>query len=202
VSRSDRAPRQRSRQVALQTLYARDFADPQHAEGEVSIEEVFERVAQNFDLPVGARDFALELVTGTTAELSDIDDLLAANAINWKISRMATVDRNVLRLGIYELTRTDTPVSVVLDEAIQLARRFGGESSPGFVNGVLDAVAKHVGKQLDLEANTTQIGEQAKSEAATTQVGGQTGDGAVGKQVGGQAEPDVKEGREPGRGVG
>jgi len=144
VSRSDRAPRQRSRQVALQTLYARDFADPQQAGSQTDVEELFERVAQNFDLPAGARDFALKLVSGTASELPRIDDLLAANAINWKISRMAAVDRNVLRLGIYELTRTDTPVSVILDEAIQLARRFGGESSPGFVNGVLDAVAKQV----------------------------------------------------------
>jgi len=152
VSRSDRAPRRRSRQVALQALYARDFADPQQAGGETGIEELFERVAQNFDLPAGARDFALTLVSGTTSELSEIDDLLAANAINWKISRMAAVDRNVLRLGIYELTRTDTPVSVILDEAIQLARRFGGESSPGFVNGVLDAVAKQVGKRVGPDA--------------------------------------------------
>lgn len=152
MSRSDRAPRQRSRQAALQTLYARDFADPQHADGEADIQEIFERVAQNFDLPVGARDFALELAAGTASELSDIDDLLAANAINWKLSRMALVDRNVLRLGIYELTRTDTPVSVILDEAIQLARRFGGESSPGFVNGVLDAVAKQLGKQAEVDA--------------------------------------------------
>ncbi|MBW2578262.1 MAG: transcription antitermination factor NusB [Deltaproteobacteria bacterium] len=149
MSRSDRAPRQRSRQAALQTLYARDFADPQQAGGEISIEELFERVAQNFDLPAGARDFALKLVSGTVSALSEIDELLAANAINWKISRMAAVDRNVLRLGIYELTRTDTPVSVVLDEAIQLARRFGGESSPGFVNGVLDAVAKQVREQAE-----------------------------------------------------
>jgi N utilization substance protein B len=155
VSKSDRAPRQRSRQVALQTLYARDFADPQQIDAETGIRELFERVAQNFDLPAGARDFALELVSGTTSELSAIDELLAANAINWKISRMAAVDRNVLRLGIYELTRTDTPVSVVLDEAIQLARRFGGDSSPGFVNGVLDAVAKRVGKpaEPDVEAD-------------------------------------------------
>jgi N utilization substance protein B len=152
VSRSDRAPRQRSRQVALQALYARDFADRQQAEGGADIQELFERVAQNFDLPAGARDFALKLVSGTTAELSDIDEILAANAINWKISRMAAVDRNVLRLGIYELTRTDTPVSVVLDEAIELARRFGGESSPGFVNGVLDAVAKQVGKPVEADA--------------------------------------------------
>jgi len=149
VSRSDRAPRQRSRQAALQTLYARDFTDPQQVGGEIGIEELFERVAQNFDLPVGARDFALKLASGTASELSTIDDLLAANAINWKISRMAAVDRNVLRLGIYELTRTDTPVSVILDEAIQLARRFGGESSPGFVNGVLDAVAKQVREQTE-----------------------------------------------------
>jgi N utilization substance protein B len=171
VSRSDRAPRQRSRQVALQTLYARDFAAPQ-LDGGAGIQELFERVAQNFDLPAGARDFALKLVSGTTSELSNIDELLAANAINWKISRMAAVDRNVLRLGIYELTRTDTPVSVVLDEAIQLARRFGGESSPGFVNGVLDAVAKQVGKQAEPDT------------------------------VAKQAEPDAEGDRESGRGVG
>ena len=152
MSRSDCAPRQRSRQVALQALFACDFANQQQAGGEIGIEELFERVAQNFDLPAGARDFALKLVCGTTSELSNIDDLLAANATNWKISRMAAVDRNVLRLGIYELTQTDTPVSVILDEAIQLARRFGGESSPGFVNGVLDAVAKQVGKQTEPDA--------------------------------------------------
>ena len=152
MSRSDRAPRQRSRQAALQTLYARDFADPQQAGGEISIEELFERVAQNFDLPAAARDFALKLASGTVSELSEIDELLAANAINWKISRMAAVDRNVLRLGIYELTRTDTPVSVILDEAVQLARRFGAESSPSFVNGVLDAVAKQVGKRAGADA--------------------------------------------------
>jgi len=152
VTRSDRAPRQRSRQAALQTLYARDFAGPRQAGGVSDVEELFERVAQNFDLPLGARDFALKLVCGTVAELSEIDHLLAANAINWKISRMAAVDRNVLRLGIFELTRTDTPVSVILDEAIQLARRFGGESSPGFVNGVLDAVAKQVRGQAEQPA--------------------------------------------------
>ena len=155
MSRSDRAPRQRPRQVALQALYARDFANQQQADGAIGIEELFERVAQNFDLPAGARDFALKLVCGTTSELSNIDDLLAANATNWKISRMAAVDRNVLRLGIYELTQTDTPVSVILDEAIQLARRFGGESSPGFVNGVLDAVAKQVGKRLEPDAEAS-----------------------------------------------
>ena len=152
MSRSDHAPRQRSRQVALQTLYANDLVEHTEPAGDNSIEEVFERVAQNFDLPPGARDFALKLVCGTVSELPKIDALLSANAINWKISRMAAVDRNVLRLGIYELTQTDTPVSVVLDEAIQLARRFGAESSPGFVNGVLDAVARQVRNEPEPEA--------------------------------------------------
>ena len=147
MSRADRAPRQRSRQIALQALYAHDLAV---AECETSgaqrtpIDETFERVAQNFDLPGGARDFALELARGTAADRAAIDALLAANALNWKLSRMAAVDRNVLRLATYELMRTDTPVSVVLDEAIQLAKRFGSEASPSFVNGVLDAVAREL----------------------------------------------------------
>jgi len=142
MSGSNRAPRQRSRQVALQALYAGDLGGSGRTAGADCIDEVFERVAQNFDLPTGARDFALTLVRGTTSSLAEIDAVLAEHATNWKISRMAAVDRNVLRIAIFELTQTDTPVSVVLDEAILLARRFGAESSPVFVNGVLDAVAR------------------------------------------------------------
>jgi N utilization substance protein B len=160
-------PRQRSRQVALQALYAHDLADPKRGDGETRIEETFEQVAQNFDLPEGARDFALKLVQGTASELSEIDALLAANAINWKLSRMAAVDRNVLRLGTYELMRTDTPVSVVLDEAIQLARRFGAESSPGFVNGVLDAVARQLHKYAEpAEESDPEASRETESGAA------------------------------------
>ena len=144
MSRSSRAPRQRSRQVALQALYAGDLGKRVRAIGADGIEEVFERVAQNFDLPAGARDFALQLVCGTASRLAEIDAVLTKHATNWRISRMAVVDRNVLRLAVFELTQTDTPVSVILDEAIELARRFGAESSPDFVNGVLDAVAREV----------------------------------------------------------
>jgi N utilization substance protein B len=108
------------------------------------MEDIFDRVAQNFDLPAGAREFALALVQGTASHRTEIDSVLSEHATNWKISRMAAVDRNVLRLGIFELTQTDTPVSIILEEAIQLARRFGGESSPVFVNGVLDSVAREV----------------------------------------------------------
>ena len=139
-----RVPRHRSREVALQTLYALDVAqgakspDPSAS----SADAAFEGIAENFDLPEGARAFAQELVCGTEKFLVPIDELMGIHAVNWRVSRMAAVDRNILRLAIYELRYTDTPVSVVLDEAIELAHRFGTDASPPFVNGVLDAVAR------------------------------------------------------------
>jgi N utilization substance protein B len=144
LSRSGHATRQRSRQLALQTLYAGDLAEKAASETAPTIDDVFDRVAENFDLPEGARDFAIELARGTVANRAPIDALLAQNATNWKLTRMAVVDRNILRLAVYELTHTETPLSIVLDEAIVLATRFGADSSPGFVNGVLDAVARQI----------------------------------------------------------
>ena len=144
MSRVRRAPRHASRQVALQVLFALDMAPES-----ISVEEVFERVADNFDLPEGARAFAKQLVCGVIAEREEIDAALARHARNWRLSRMAAVDRNVLRLGAYEILRTDTPAAVALDQAVELARRFGAESSPGFVNGVLDAVAREAGRAQD-----------------------------------------------------
>jgi N utilization substance protein B len=71
-----------------------------------------------------------------------LDELIADRAKNWRLSRMAAVDRNVLRLGTYELFHSDTPAAVVIDEAVELARRFGSDTSPAFVNGILDALAE------------------------------------------------------------
>jgi N utilization substance protein B len=141
VTRVRRAPRQASRQVALQVLFALDMGP-----ASVPVEEVFERVADNFELPEGARAFAKQLVCGVIAERERIDAALARHARNWRLPRMAAVDRNVLRLGAYEILHTDTPAAVVLDQAVELARRFGAEGSPGFVNGVLDAVARECGR--------------------------------------------------------
>ncbi len=136
------AARTRSRQAALQALYAVDLGargtSPELAE------VALEALAEHFELPPGARAFAATLVSGVAAARDELDALLARHASNWKISRMAAVDRNVLRIGAWELSHSDTPTSVILDEAIELARRFGAESSPAFVNGVLDAVARAV----------------------------------------------------------
>lgn len=160
--------RHQGREVALQVLYAVDLAghtSPRRPveplapiddvevveEGEprpkMSAEEsdrIFDRVAEHFVVPKGALEFARELVSGVVARLPELDALVSLHARNWRVSRMAVVDRNVLRLGAHELRDTPTPVAVVIDEAVDLARRFGSDRSPSFINGVLDAIAKEV----------------------------------------------------------
>lgn len=104
----------------------------------------FARVVEQFDVPGSAVAFARILVAGVVDRTAELDELVGLHARNWRVSRMAAVDRNVLRLAVYELRDTDTPVAVVIDEAVDLARRFGSETSPAFVNGILDAIAREV----------------------------------------------------------
>jgi N utilization substance protein B len=128
--------RRRSREVALQVLYAMDLA---HV-GDV--DAVFDTAASRFELPEGARAFAKELVTGVAAHRQSLDAALGAVSRRWRVERMGAVDRNVLRLAAFEILVGGTPAEVAIDEAVELARRFGGDRSPGFVNGVLDALAR------------------------------------------------------------
>lgn len=134
--------RHHSRRLALQVLYAADMA--LQSAGTVDFDETFDAVAHHFDLASGARAFAKELVVGVAAERAEIDARIAAHARNWRVDRMATVDRNVLRLAVHELVHGDVPHNVVINEAIELARDFGSDRSPAFVNGVLDAVAREL----------------------------------------------------------
>jgi N utilization substance protein B len=139
---SGNAARRRSREVALQVLYAADLSRalrPGHAAG---AQQTFDEVARNFELPEGARAFAKQLVHGVASALQELDETIARRAQNWRLERMAAVDRNVLRIAVFELLHCDTPLEVVLDEAVELARRFGGDGSPPFVNGILDAIAR------------------------------------------------------------
>ncbi len=94
--------------------------------------------------------FAQNLLQGVTGEVTTLDELIARHAENWRIERMPTVDRNVLRIAVYEMLRTDTPAAIVIDEALELARRFAGEESVQFVNGVLDAIRKELPAKLPL----------------------------------------------------
>lgn len=134
-------PRRHSRRAALQALYAADLSEKARAAESLGVPEVLERVAEHFDLHPGARAFADLLVRGVDTHRVELDAHIARHAKNWRVERMAAVDRNVLRIGAFELAFTDTPERVVIDEAIELARDFGSERSPAFVNGVLDAIA-------------------------------------------------------------
>ena len=124
--------RSRAREVALQLLYQRDL-NPRVDR------KAIERFARDRLRDPALEPFTLGLYDGVNSQGEDIDRRLSEAAENWRLSRMAAVDRNVLRLGAYELLCTpETPANVALDEAIELARRYGSADSPAFVNGVLD----------------------------------------------------------------
>jgi len=89
-------------------------------------------------------EFAETLLRGVLDELANVDDLITRHAAHWRLDRMPVVDRNILRIAVYEMLRTETPAAVIIDEALELARRFSGEESVHFVNGVLDAVRKEL----------------------------------------------------------
>jgi N utilization substance protein B len=128
--------RSRAREVALQLLYQRDL-NPRVDR------KAIERFVRDRLRDPTLEPFTLGLYDGVNAQGEDIDRRLSEAAENWRLSRMAAVDRNVLRLGSYELLYTpETPASVALDEAIELARRYGSADSPAFVNGVLDKLRR------------------------------------------------------------
>jgi len=130
------ASRRKSRELAVQMLY-------QWEVGKDSPHEVVATFigAQKKDAP--AESFARSLFEGTVEDISPIDQLLREHAEHWRLERMAAIDRNVLRLALFELRHhPETPAAVVINEALEIARRFSGEGSAEFVNGVLDAVRK------------------------------------------------------------
>lgn len=140
------APRHRSRDVALQVLYAMELEpvqeDPEDLASDERIQGHFQRVAKHFEVPRGAGEFSEQLVRGVLMNRKALDETIESFATNWRVDRMTVIDRNVLRLGAYELMHTDTPTAVVINEAVDLAHRFGDDHSPSFVNGILDSLAR------------------------------------------------------------
>jgi len=122
--------RSRAREVALQLLFQRDH-NP-HVE-----RQTIEAFALDRLRDPALQQFCLALYDGVVADQPAIDDRITAAAENWRLARMAVVDRNILRLGAHELL-TGGATGVVLDEAIEMARRYGSADSPAFINGVLD----------------------------------------------------------------
>lgn len=134
------ASRRRSREHALQVLYQWDIRKQPVDE---SIEAFYTGLYSEETIARPPRDEFLEhLVRGTAAKAGEVDALISSHAEHWRLERMPAVDRNILRLAIYEMRNTETPAPVVIDEALELARRFSNEESVHFINGVLDAVRR------------------------------------------------------------
>jgi len=130
--------RHKSRQRALQVLYQCDLRKQPVDD---AIASFYDTLFSEEEQPKPERDaFMEELARGTSGMSADIDRQIGEKAENWKLDRMPLVDRNVLRMAIYEMSRKETPAAVVIDEALELARQFAGDESVSFINAVLDAV--------------------------------------------------------------
>lgn len=126
--------RRRAREAALGVLFQMDL-------GKLSLEEALDTVNAP-DWPPDDWTLVVTLARGTRDHLVEIDALIARVAEHWTLDRMATVDRNILRMAIYELVSTDTPVGVVINEAVELAKRYSTEESGRFVNGMLGKMVR------------------------------------------------------------
>ena len=133
--------RHRSRLRALQVLYSHDMRSESVTD---AIDHIYDTLYSEEESPERqlADPFMESLVRGTIAKAPEIDKLIGEKSANWRIERMSVVDRNILRLAIYEMSEVATPAAVVIDEAIELARQFSGDESVPFINGVLDAIRK------------------------------------------------------------
>ena len=126
--------RSRAREVVLQVLYQDDL-NPER-EMHASDDFLRERLHQQQDLI----EFAQSLLSGVRRNREELDQVLSNRADNWALERMAATDRNVLRLGAFEILYTETPGRVAINEAVELAKRFGAKQSSQFVNGILDGL--------------------------------------------------------------
>lgn len=135
--------RRKAREAALQMMFS---ADVTHPETEELTRDYWSELGDD-ETDEKTRSFANDLVNGARTNLDVIDDRIRTRAEHWRIERMAIVDRNVLRLAVYEFLFEDTPHTVVINEALEIARRFSSFEATQFINGVLDAI------KLDLEEN-------------------------------------------------
>ncbi len=135
--------RRLAREFALRLLFANDIQTTVGIESPLTQKANWWRGEDKLSIPFETEQFARGLAKGVTAQQAEIDEAISQTAIRWRVERMGPVERNILRLGVYELKfAQDAPINVVLDEAIELAKCYGDAESDRFVNGILDAIAK------------------------------------------------------------
>ncbi len=148
-----------ARTIALQTIFAWDFNGQKNEDLPEIIKDNFENFAPKFD----DQGFVDSLVTGIVKHVGDLDKYIIKYATEWPLDQITVVDRNVLRLGIYELLYTDVPPRVVINESIEVAKSFGGDSSGKFVNGVLGALYADE-EQVQKRDNKKEVQEEEKKK--------------------------------------
>ncbi len=139
------ANRHLSRSIAMQSLYEWDFKGKEPKQ----LKEVVDRNIKEFGPGIEESDFVWQIVNGVVENLSKLDKIIVKSAPEWPLDQITIVDRNVLRIGLYELLfgkREEVPPKVAINEAIELAKTFGGESSGKFINGVLGTVYREIGE--------------------------------------------------------
>lgn len=130
-------PRTRARSLALQVLYEVDMAN--HPPG-----EVFKLRLEEFPLTEDLTEFARQIIFGILPLTQELDLLIAKYAPDWPLDQIAAIDRNILRMALWEFAiQGDTPIKVAINEAVELAKHYGSDSAPRFINGVLGALAEH-----------------------------------------------------------
>ena len=153
--------RRKARECALQMLFAADVA-------ETSPEEVVRTYWAELgeaEIEGPAREFATRLAAGTLSRLEALDERIRSRAEHWRIPRMAVVDRNILRLAVYEFLYEPTPRTVAINEALEIARRFSTYEATQFINGILDAIKRDLDEEQPQE-NVDAVPEESDEESA------------------------------------
>ena len=133
--------RRKARELVLQSLYQSELSGK-------SVPETFRLLREHFEINKKALPYASELVDGLVANEDDLDQRISQQAQNWRMERMSLIDRNIIRIGAYELCfRPDIPAEVVINEALEVAKRFSTDEASPFINGILDGIAKSVKEQ-------------------------------------------------------
>ena len=155
--------RRKARECALQMLFAADVAE---APSDEVVHSYWAELGEP-DLDETAREFATRLASGTLANLSSLDERIRSRAEHWRISRMAVVDRNILRLAVYEFLHEPTPRTVAINEALEIARRFSTYEATQFINGILDAIKRDLDEQQPQANVETDAEENVESTPAS-----------------------------------
>ena len=156
--------RRKARECALQMLFAADVAG---TSGDDLARTFWSELADG-ELEPGAQEFATRLALGTLANLPEVDERIRSRAEHWRITRMALVDRNVLRLAVYEFLKESTPHTVIINEALEITRRFSTYEATQFINGILDAIKRDLDQVL--QEPETVIDEKIESGESTESI--------------------------------